>query len=282
MNQVSKRVLIIDGMNLVHRARVAMSGHGNGLTYAALRSIRALVNLFDPNVAYFVLEGHPKRRIQLSEGTYKAQREKSDEAFWDQVKQLVEVVSNYLPIKVIRHPDFEADDVIAHLATGVHRDDFCTVVSTDSDFTQLVTEATKDRFSLYSPIKKVFVQPTPYDYVLWKSLRGDGADNIDGVPGIGDKRATNFAMNPVELRLFFNKNPAAKKIVEHNISMIKFEDMRPHWDGVTVSSSTRDNTAFREKLQSLDMNSITNDKNWPKWIGSFNQLWLSFNLKNAA
>lgn len=280
--QTAKRVLIIDGMNLIHRARVAMKGHGNGLTYAALRSIRALVNKFDPNVAYFVLEGKPKRRIALSEGTYKAQREKSDDTFWDQVKLLVEIVSTHLPLKVVRHPDFEADDVIAHLASRVHCNDFCTVVSTDTDFTQLVTEASKNTFSLYSPIKDIFVQPTPYDYVLWKSLRGDGADNIDGVPGIGDKRATNLALDPLQLRLFFNKNPAAKKIVEHNLAMIKFEDMTPHWEGVSISAPVRDNDGFRNRLQALDMNSITNDKNWSKWIASFNQLWFSFLLKNVA
>ena len=42
-------------------------------------------------------------------------------------------------------------------------------------------------------------QMKKFDYVKWKSLRGDGADNIKGIKGIGDKRATQLIENAEKL-----------------------------------------------------------------------------------
>ena len=111
-----KHILIIDGLNLIYRARVAMQDAEHGCTFAALRSIRSLVERFKPDVAYFVMEGVPRRRIEASEGTYKAQRTGMDDTFRNQKRQITDIISRHLPVIVTRHADYEADDVIAHLA----------------------------------------------------------------------------------------------------------------------------------------------------------------------
>jgi DNA polymerase-1 len=270
-----KHVLIIDGLNLIHRARVAMHNAEHGCTFAAMRSVRSLVERFKPDVAYFVLEGVPRRRIEMSEGTYKAQRPEIEDSFWVQKRQVVDLIAKHLPVILTKHPDYEADDVIAHLAQHHHNEDRITIVSTDTDFIQLVS-ATDHRISLYSPIKDVFVSAPAYDYVHWKALRGDGADNIKGIPGIGDKRAEKFVTEPGAMEEFFIKKPEARLIYEHNLSMIGFEDLKETWDATKFSTPSRKNDELRLRLQGLDIRSITDDKSWPKWISSFDRLWIQF------
>ena len=270
-----KHVLIIDGLNLIYRARVAMFSADNGLTSTALRSIRSLVERFKPDVAYFVLEGKPQRRIDESGGTYKAQRTAPDEAFWLQKNQVTDIIGDHLPVILIRHPNYEADDVIAHLAKCVHSKDRVTVVSTDSDFIQLIN--TEDRrISLYSPIKDTFVDAPSYDYVQWKALRGDNADNIKGIPGIGDKRAEKLVTEPGAMEEFFIKKPEARQIYEHNLSMIGFENLEESWGKTSRSNPKRTNDNLRHRLRELEFVSLTSDKSWPKWISSFDRLWIQF------
>ena len=270
-----KHVLIIDGLNLIHRARVAMQDAEHGCTFAALRSIRSLVERFKPDVAYFVMEGVPRRRIEASEGTYKAQRTGMDDSFRNQKRQITDIISRHLPVIVTRHADYEADDVIAHLAQKHHPDDRVTVVSTDTDFTQLL-QAESRRITLYSPVKDIFVQAPPYDYVRWKALRGDGADNIPGIPGIGDKRATTMVTEEGALEAYFTKKPETRAIFEHNLKMIGFENLDNTWGETTFSEPARRNDELRERIQSLGIASLTNDKTWPKWIGSFDRMWIQF------
>lgn len=270
-----RHVLIIDGLNLIHRARVAMHDAEHGCTFAALRSVRSLVERFKPDVAYFVLEGVPRRRLSESDGTYKAQRTGMDDTFKVQKRQVTDIIATYLPVVLVRHSDYEADDVIAHLAKKHHGSDRVTVVSTDTDFTQLVS-AGDDRISVYSPIKDIFVKPPAYDYVRWKALRGDGADNIKGIPGIGDKRAEKLVTEDGALEAFFAKKPEARPIFEHNLSMIGFEDLDDTWHSTKFSVPTRKNDDLRSRLRELDIQSITNDSTWPKWISSFNRLWVQF------
>jgi DNA polymerase-1 len=270
-----KHVLIIDGLNLIYRARVAMFSADNGLTSTALRSIRSLVERFKPDVAYFVLEGKPQRRIDESGGTYKAQRAAPDEAFWLQKNQVTDIIGDHLPVILIRHPNYEADDVIAHLAKCVHAEDRVTVVSTDSDFIQLINNEDR-RISLYSPIKDMFVDAPGYDYVQWKALRGDSADNIKGIPGIGDKRAEKLVTEPGAMEEFFIKKPEARQIYEHNLSMIGFENLEESWGKTSRSNPKRTNDNLRYRLRELEFVSLTSDKSWPKWISSFDRLWIQF------
>ena len=269
-----KKVLIIDSMNLIHRARVAMRQSENGTTYAALRMIRSLVNKFEPDIAYFVLEGKPLRRIEESGGTYKAQRESADDSFWIQQKQIVETVTKYLPVVVAKHPHYEADDVIAYLASSRHANDYVTIVSTDTDFIQLLDKK-RLTLDLFSPIKDIMVKAPDYNYVEWKALRGDGADNIPGIPGIGDKRAEKLLTETGALKQFFVKKPEAKQLWEHNCSMIRFENLEDKKSEIQFSIAKQDNDSLRESLRAFGIQSMTSDKSWGPWKNTFNNLWLN-------
>ena len=92
---------------------------------------------FDPDTAYFVLEGKPVDRIEQFEG-YKAQRVYHDtDGFQRQKDIIINLLRRRFPINVVRHPRYECDDVLAAIATSLHKNDKCTVVSSDTDFLQL-------------------------------------------------------------------------------------------------------------------------------------------------
>jgi hypothetical protein len=63
---------------------------------------------------------------------------------------------------------------------------------------------------------------------------------------------------------------------EHNLKMIGFENLDETWGKTTFSEPVRRNDELRERVQGLGIASLTNDKTWPKWVGSFDRMWIQF------
>jgi hypothetical protein len=78
------------------------------------------------------------------------------------------------------------------------------------------------------------------------------------------------------LEAYFAKKPETRAIFEHNLNMIGFEDLTETWGQVTFSAPARQNDNLRSRMQNLDIMSLTSDKTWPKWIASFDRLWIKF------
>ena len=79
-----------------------------------------------------------------------------------------------------------------------HLDDNTVILSSDTDFIQILN-LYPDNVKLYNPISKSYRQNTDYDYVAWKAMVGDRADNIPGVKGIGKKTANKILSTEGEL-----------------------------------------------------------------------------------
>ena len=75
------------------------------------------------------------------------------EEFRGQKKIILELLNNF-PITLARHPQLECDDTIASLCVDVHKDDECVIVSTDTDFMQLLDKSDGDG-SCFVDIKKL-------------------------------------------------------------------------------------------------------------------------------
>ena len=173
------KVLLLDGYNLIHRAHYAPARGKYSTVYCFFRSLRAQVEKFSPDKIYFVLEGYPKKRMEILED-YKGTRKQLDpeDSFHSQKRKIIMMMKDFFPITSIRHPDYECDDVLANLVMYTHKDDDCTVISSDTDFYQLFN--TCDNVKIFNPVQKKYIPPVDFDYVRWKSLKGDPSDNISG------------------------------------------------------------------------------------------------------
>lgn len=268
MSVSDQKVLLVDFNNAVHRARAGFGKGDHSITYTFFLMFRKMVETHSPNKVCIVLEGRPTRRKE-EYGEYKANRISAGDEFWRQHTDIKSLLS-HLPVTVVRHANHECDDVIAHLANVTYADHQCTVVSTDTDFIQLLVPG-NDRVRLYNPIKEEYIVAPTYDYVEWKSLTGDGSDNISGFNGIGGKRAQKLVENRDLLEKFLSDEEHKKKF-ERNLGLIRFETLQEQPDSMTF---TPDYQVLRDKFYERKFFSIINDKSWTRFTNTFDAVTCS-------
>jgi DNA polymerase-1 len=122
--------------------------------------------------------------------------------------------------------DIEADDLIASVAKSSQDYRRVIISSADTDFYQSIDEKVtqlqlkkRERYQFVTVEyirSKLSVDPS--NYVFYKSLKGDSADNIKGIPGIGPKRAARIISGEYNLDL-----EPYKDLLELNQKLIKFK-----------------------------------------------------------
>ncbi|MDT5329537.1 MAG: polymerase [Mycobacterium sp.] len=202
-------LMLLDGNSLAFRAFYALPAENfktqGGLTTNAVYGFTAmLINLlrdeqpshiaaaFDVSRKTFRLEKYPE---------YKAGRSATPDEFRGQIDITKEVLGA-LGITVLAEPGFEADDVIATLATQAEDAGYRVLVVTgDRDSLQLVSDdvtvlypvkgvSELTRFTPEAVVAKYGL--TPQQYPDFAALRGDPSDNLPGIPGVGEKTATKW------------------------------------------------------------------------------------------
>jgi len=200
----------IDGNYLMHRS----IHKGQGLTYnniftggayIFLRTLFSIGNL--SNMVVVFDGGHSKRRKLLLE-TYKV-KEKHDDEFRQQFSTTQKILKEILPalgIAVVQISEQEADDIIYWLTTKFYQSK-STVHTDDEDYLQLLQWSVKVHRPMkgeYYTSEQDFIEKYGYHpkyLALKKALMGDSSDNIPGVRGIGDKRATQIVKEMFKLNL---------------------------------------------------------------------------------
>jgi len=263
------KVLLLDGYNLIHRARSGFTKGEYPIIYNFFRSIRPLVEKFSPDKVYFVLEGNPKFRNELSEGLYKSNRKSPGDSFHRQKAAIINLISECLPFIVVRHPDLECDDTIATLVSKHSRaGDDSVIISSDSDFIQLLNCF---NVKIYNPIKKLYVEKPEYDYVMWKALRGDPTDNIKGIPGIGDKTATKLMKNPALLKEVLSSTEK-RKIFEKNVHLIRLVDFSNDLSMLEYTEGRSNFDSLKESFLNLGFSSMIKESTWKKYCETFEEV----------
>ncbi len=202
-------LMLLDGNSLAFRAFYALPAENfktqGGLTTNAVYGFTAmLINLlrdeqpshiaaaFDVSRQTFRLEKYPE---------YKAGRSATPDEFRGQIDITKEVLGA-LGITVLAEPGFEADDVLATLATQAEDAGYRVLVVTgDRDSLQLVSDdvtvlyprkgvSELTRFTPEAVLEKYGL--TPQQYPDFAALRGDPSDNLPGIPGVGEKTATKW------------------------------------------------------------------------------------------
>lgn len=259
-------VLVIDFNNMVHRARSGFNRGEHSITYTFLLMFRKTIEKFAPSKVYVVKEGRPQHRHDaLVE--YKANRSSAGDSFWRQHGDILTMLS-MMPVSIVRHPQREADDTIAHIVRVVHANDPCVVVSTDTDFIQLLKSEDMSRIRLWNPTKEEWVAPFACDYVKWKSLTGDGSDNIPGFKGVGAKTAEKLINDPKRLEEFLSAPGALEKWMKNQF-LISFA---PIDDDLEWTETQTNWDSLRSLLKERGFESLTGDKSWKKYTNTFNSL----------
>ena len=205
------RLFLFDGTAISYRAFFALdsslstsTGIPTNASYGVARMmVRFLKDHLKANKDYaaFVFDAPEKTfRHEMFE-TYKSHRRPTPDSFKVQVpyiKRLVEAMG----IKVLEVPGYEADDVIATLATrGKEKFDEIVIVTADKDMLQIVGGNIRvwrivkgiSEFEVYDEEKvreKFGVPPEGIPHLL--ALMGDAVDDVPGVKGIGEKTAKDL------------------------------------------------------------------------------------------
>ena len=210
METTEKKLFLLDAYALIYRAFFAMSknprlnskGVNTSAVMGFLNSLYEILQKEKPThigVAFDVA-GTAQRQAEYSE--YKANREKMPDDLRDAIPYIIRLIEAF-NIPVYGVEGYEADDVIGTLAKKAEQQGFLTYMMTpDKDFGQLVT----DKILLYKPAK--FGEPAqvwgpkevcerygiqePKQLIDILGLWGDAADNIPGIPGIGEKTAAQL------------------------------------------------------------------------------------------
>jgi DNA polymerase-1 len=265
--------LILDANNLLFRARHScyQRKYDNVIIHTFFRSLKPIIEKFSPDYVYFVLDGYPKKRMEL-QASYKGTRVYHDkDGFRAQKKEAEKIIKTSVPFVTARHPEAEADDVIADLVLGlIPAEDEKVIVSSDTDFIQLCQDA--DNTLLYNPIKKDFREVPEYPYARWKALRGDSSDNISGIPGIGNKRAAAL-LEGKNLEAFFEKKPEARVKYLENLEMIALDSFSSTERlQVEYSFPEMPLETLRDTFTLLKFKSMISDAAWNKFSTPFMEL----------
>jgi DNA polymerase I len=201
--------MLVDGNSLTYRAFHALpqdlataSGQVTNAVYGFTSMLINLVRDHKPDgVAVAFDRPEPTFRHEQVE-TYKANRSAAPDVLRQQMG-LVRQVIETLRLPVLEAPGFEADDIIATLATqAAERGHDVLVVTGDRDSYQLVADPHirvlynkrgVSEYALYDEAGIVERCGVPPDrYVEYAALRGDTSDNLPGVPGVGEKTAAKL------------------------------------------------------------------------------------------
>lgn len=274
------RTLYVDGMCMFHRAAAGFTAGDHFVTFNFFRSLRAIVEQLRPTRIVIALEGTPVKRLAVDPG-YKANRRvapESDEdeakvrSFFGQVEESVRLLQDHFPVSVVRHHELEADDVIARLVRRSSRAVLSTIVSTDRDYLQLVSELPGD-VELYDPVRKCNVDvPTGVDnFVIWKALRGDSADCIPRI--VPDRLAEQASVDATLLHELLEE-PEAFERFKSNVDLVQFaepSDGEVGWAAMESSSPKRDWDAVGLAFTMLGFKSIMSG--WVRFVATFDPLF---------
>jgi DNA polymerase-1 len=236
-----KKLFLLDAFALIYRAYFAFSknprinskGQNTSAAFGFTTALLDVLKKEKPSHIAVVFDapgGATNRQEDYAE--YKAHREEMPEDIRNMIDPIKEIVKAF-KIPLLLKEGFEADDVIGTLAKVAEKEGFTTYMMTpDKDFAQLVSENT----FMFKPgrggkpaevwdvdkVKEKFEVEDPIQVIDILGLWGDSADNIPGIPGIGEKTSKKLIQKYGSMENLFNNTDDLKGKQKENV--IKFEE----------------------------------------------------------
>ncbi|HKL85277.1 MAG TPA: DNA polymerase I [Treponemataceae bacterium] len=202
---MKKPIYVLDAYGLIYRAYFAfiskplVNQNGNNVSaiFGFFRNLNALINQYSPEYFIAAFDSRTPTFRHEMYNEYKANRAKTPEDLHAQVP-LIEEILTALGIPLVRQDGFEADDIIASIATRCQAEKRpCVIISGDKDLVQLVNEYVSvlkpGKMGGWEAVDSEAVKEEwgigPELMLDFLSLTGDASDNIPGVKGVGEKTA---------------------------------------------------------------------------------------------
>jgi DNA polymerase-1 len=239
----SRKVLLLDGHSLAYRAFFALpetlvtsSGQVTNAVYGFTAMLiklladerpRGMVVCFDKGMPQFRLDRYAE---------YKAGRAAMPDLFKQQLPLIREVLET-LRIPMVDLEGYEADDLLATITKHAREENLSVVVVTgDRDIIQLVRDGVavimtrrgiSDVIRYDPPTVAERYGVTPDQWIDFVALKGESADNLPGVPGVGDKTAAQL----------INKYGDIEQVISHadELTPKLREAVKSHADQVRIN-----------------------------------------------
>jgi 5'-3' exonuclease len=295
------RYLLIDTANMFFRARHGAHRASDTWTrlgfalHVTFMAINKVSRKFTPDHVIFALEGRSWRKDHYA--PYKRNRtdarsamtdseQEEDRLFWETYDALTQYLSTRTNCSVIRHANAEADDIIARWI-DLHPDDEHFVISSDTDFVQLLSP----NVSQYNGITDELITvrgifdargqevidkktklpktvPDPEWLLFEKCMRGDASDNVfSAYPGVrtkgtknkvglqeayADRAAKGYAWNNLMLQRWTDHNGEEHRVLDDYQRNRTLIDLRAQPDDIKQAVDA----AIREQISHKDVGQV--------------------------
>lgn len=203
-------IILIDGMSFIYRGyyafqkipRITTKGFNTSPIFGFLNSLLFILENLKSDYVAVVLDSKEKTHRHLIFEKYKANRPPPPNPVIEALPYIHKIMEG-MGIKILTLPGYEADDIMATIATKAAKDGIQSYIATsDKDLCQIVS----DKINLYRPgfkekewklygnkeVLERFNIRYPLQVIDFLALTGDPTDNIPGIKGIGEKTASEL------------------------------------------------------------------------------------------
>ena len=244
---MSEKILLIDGHSILNRAFYGIpdltnsEGRHTGAVYGFLNILFRILDEEKPDYLTVAFDVHEPTFRHKIYSQYKGTRKPMPSELREQVPLIREMLTA-MGIKIVSKGGYEADDLLGTLARKSEQKGMdVTILSGDRDLLQLATEKVMIRLPKTSKGKTTIedfhgeqvlekYQVTPPQIIDLKALMGDSADNIPGIPGVGEKTATKLI---VQYGSIENAHDHLEEIKPNKAK----ESLRDHYDLAQLSKT---------------------------------------------
>ena len=249
------KLLLLDSNSLINRAFYALptlqdrSGRYTGALYGFVSMLSKLIKTEKPTHIVAAFDVHQPTFRHLKYDGYKAKRHPMPEELKAQVPAMKELLLA-MGIAVVELPGYEADDIIGTLATRSAMPTL--IVSGDKDVLQLVSDKTTVLHTKRGITDVIRYTPevlreeglTPQGIVELKSLMGDHSDNIPGVPGVGEKTATDLVIKYGTIANLYDHIDEIKGKMQEKLILNRESAEFSHWLATIVTDAPLESGDF--------------------------------------
>lgn len=229
------KLVLIDGHSILNRAFYGVpdltnsAGLHTNAVYGFLNILFKILEEEKPDYLTVAFDVHaPTFRHEIYK-EYKGTRKPMPDELREQVP-VMKAVLNAMGIKIMEQAGLEADDILGTLAKRAEAQGLSvSLVSGDRDLLQIATEKIKIRIpktkggkteieDYYAKDVEEKYQVNPIQFIDLKALMGDTADNIPGVPKIGEKTATQLMVEYGSLEnIYVHVEEISKKSIRESL-----------------------------------------------------------------